>query len=106
MESVSSFSPSLYVATFGIVKHLSLPDSQKRRLIWIDPGKYTYQDDVTVEKMAHVCMENYDPVCSELNLPIPYRSSITRHVSGLEGSCDSPKAVSLTTRVYVSKKRC
>jgi homoaconitate hydratase len=24
-------------------------------------GKYTYQDDVFVEKMAQVCMENYDP---------------------------------------------
>ncbi|KAF2471133.1 homoaconitase [Lindgomyces ingoldianus] len=27
----------------------------------IYPGKYTYQDDVTQEKMAEVCMENYDP---------------------------------------------
>ena len=27
----------------------------------IYPGKYTYQDDVTPEKMATVCMENYDP---------------------------------------------
>ena len=26
----------------------------------IYPGKYTYQDDVTTEKMAAVCMENYD----------------------------------------------
>ncbi|KAI8241783.1 Homoaconitase [Colletotrichum sp. SAR 10_99] len=26
----------------------------------IYPGKYTYQDDVTTEKMAEVCMENYD----------------------------------------------
>ena len=26
----------------------------------IYPGKYTYQDDVTVDKMAAVCMENYD----------------------------------------------
>lgn len=26
----------------------------------IYPGKYTYQDDVTREKMAEVCMENYD----------------------------------------------
>ena len=26
----------------------------------IYPGKYTYQDDVTAEKMAEVCMENYD----------------------------------------------
>ena len=27
----------------------------------IYPGKYTYQDNVSVEKMAEVCMENYDP---------------------------------------------
>jgi len=27
----------------------------------IYPGKYTYQDHVSVEKMAEVCMENYDP---------------------------------------------
>ncbi|KAF6826467.1 Homoaconitase, mitochondrial [Colletotrichum plurivorum] len=27
----------------------------------IYPGKYTYQDDVSTEKMAEVCMENYDP---------------------------------------------
>jgi len=27
----------------------------------IYPGKYTYQDNVPVEKMAEVCMENYDP---------------------------------------------
>ncbi|KAI0437243.1 aconitase a/isopropylmalate dehydratase [Xylaria telfairii] len=27
----------------------------------IYPGKYTYQDDMTREKMAAVCMENYDP---------------------------------------------
>jgi homoaconitate hydratase len=26
----------------------------------IYPGKYTYQDGVSVEKMAEVCMENYD----------------------------------------------
>ena len=27
----------------------------------IYPGKYTYQDNVPVEKMAEVCMSNYDP---------------------------------------------
>ncbi|PMD49497.1 homoaconitase [Hyaloscypha bicolor E] len=27
----------------------------------IYPGKYTYRDNVSVEKMAEVCMENYDP---------------------------------------------
>jgi homoaconitate hydratase len=32
----------------------------------IYPGKYTYQDGVTPEKMAEVCMENYDPDFSGL----------------------------------------
>ena len=32
----------------------------------IYPGKYTYQDDVTVEKMATVCMENYDKEFSQI----------------------------------------
>ncbi|KAI5964939.1 LYS4 [Candida margitis] len=27
----------------------------------IYPGKYTYQDDISREQMAQVCMENYDP---------------------------------------------
>lgn len=27
----------------------------------IYPGKYTYQDDISREQMAEVCMENYDP---------------------------------------------
>ena len=32
----------------------------------IYPGKYTYQDDVTVEKMAEVCMSNYDTAFSSI----------------------------------------
>lgn len=32
----------------------------------IYPGKYTYQDNVSVEKMAEVCMENYDPRFAQL----------------------------------------
>lgn len=32
----------------------------------IYPGKYTYQDDVTAEKMATVCMENYDKQFSSI----------------------------------------
>lgn len=31
----------------------------------IYPGKYTYQDNVSVEKMAEVCMENYDTAFRE-----------------------------------------
>ena len=32
----------------------------------IYPGKYTYQDDVTTEKMAEVCMSNYDPAFTNI----------------------------------------
>ncbi|KAH8200745.1 hypothetical protein TruAng_005062 [Truncatella angustata] len=32
----------------------------------IYPGKYTYQDNVSVEKMAEVCMENYDKSFGEV----------------------------------------
>ena len=35
----------------------------------IYPGKYTYQDDVTTEKMAEVCMENYDRSFSQIAKP-------------------------------------
>jgi len=32
----------------------------------IYPGKYTYQDDITLEKQAEVVMENYDPAFAAL----------------------------------------
>ena len=32
----------------------------------IYPGKYTYQDDVTVEEMAAICMSNYDTSFSSI----------------------------------------
>lgn len=42
------------------------------------PGKYTYQDDITLERQAQVVMENYDPAFATLissllkeQLPIP-----------------------------------
>lgn len=35
----------------------------------IYPGKYTYQDNVSVEKMAEVCMENYDTKFSQIAKP-------------------------------------
>ena len=35
----------------------------------IYPGKYTYQDDVTPEKMAEVCMSNYDPSFASIAKP-------------------------------------
>lgn len=35
----------------------------------IYPGKYTYQDNVSVEKMAEVCMENYDKTFGSIARP-------------------------------------
>lgn len=35
----------------------------------IYPGKYTYQDNVSMEKMAEVCMENYDGAFPEVAQP-------------------------------------
>lgn len=35
----------------------------------IYPGKYTYQDDITKDKMAEVCMSNYDPDFSSIAKP-------------------------------------
>ena len=32
----------------------------------IYPGKYTYQDNVTPQKMAEICMSNYDPAFSSI----------------------------------------
>ncbi|KAM0276554.1 hypothetical protein ACHAQH_006655 [Verticillium albo-atrum] len=47
------------------------PEQIEGEIVWADadnintdgiyPGKYTYQDDVSVETMAKVCMQNYDP---------------------------------------------
>ncbi|KAG8900524.1 mitochondrial Homoaconitase, partial [Tulasnella sp. 403] len=46
----------------------------------IYPGKYTYQDDITLEQQAQVVMENYDPrfasTIAKL-LPVPPSSSLT-----------------------------
>ncbi|KAH3902112.1 probable Homoaconitase, mitochondrial [Saccharomycodes ludwigii] len=44
-----------------IVGELILCDADNINTDGIYPGKYTYQDDVPKEKMAQVCMENYDP---------------------------------------------
>ena len=35
----------------------------------IYPGKYTYQDNLSKEDMAHVCMENYDPQFKDITRP-------------------------------------
>ncbi|KAG7783701.1 hypothetical protein KL910_002273 [Ogataea haglerorum] len=43
-----------------ITGELVLCDADNINTDGIYPGKYTYQDDVPREKMAEVCMENYD----------------------------------------------
>ncbi|KAF8633095.1 hypothetical protein AX15_001512 [Amanita polypyramis BW_CC] len=50
----------------------------------IYPGKYTYQDDITLERQAQVVMENYDPGFAEL-----VSSYIRNSPSGLDDSTKS-----------------
>jgi homoaconitate hydratase len=52
------------------------PEKIEGEIVWCDtdnlntdgiyPGKYTYQDDISKEKMAEVCMENYDPAFTHM----------------------------------------
>lgn len=44
----------------SIEGELILCDADNINTDGIYPGKYTYQDDISKEKMAEVCMENYD----------------------------------------------
>lgn len=44
-----------------VTGELVLCDADNINTDGIYPGKYTYQDDITKETMAKVCMENYDP---------------------------------------------
>ncbi|KAI9762854.1 MAG: mitochondrial Homoaconitase [Chaenotheca gracillima] len=58
-------------ASAVVAIHPDFPPSVSGELVFCDadnintdgiyPGKYTYQDNVTREKMAEVCMSNYDP---------------------------------------------
>jgi homoaconitate hydratase len=52
------------------------PEKVEGEIVWVHgdnintdgiyPGKYTYQDNVPVEKMAEVCMENYDTAFKDI----------------------------------------
>lgn len=59
-ESVSSTVETLEGFPESISGELVLCDADNVNTDAIYPGKYTYQDDVPKEKMAEVCMENYD----------------------------------------------
>lgn len=56
----------------------------------IYPGKYTYQDNVSVEKMAEVCMENYDTKFAQL------ANSGDILVSGFNFGCGSSREQAAT----------
>ncbi|TQV91035.1 homoaconitase, mitochondrial precursor [Cordyceps javanica] len=53
-------------------------------------GKYTYQDDITKETMAKVCMENYDPTFADIAKP----NDIV--VSGFNFGCGSSREQAAT----------
>jgi homoaconitate hydratase len=56
----------------------------------IYPGKYTYQDDITEEGMASVCMSNYDP---DFGLVVKPNDIL---VSGFNFGCGSSREQSAT----------
>jgi len=45
----------------------------------IYPGKYTYQDDITLQRQAQVVMENYDPAFATLVESLRTRQTLTDH---------------------------
>lgn len=57
----------------------------------IYPGKYTYQDNVPVEKIAEVCIENYDPKFNSL------AKSGDILVSGFNFGCGSSREQAATS---------
>jgi homoaconitate hydratase len=74
--SASSSSKSTDTSEAGVSERLTeilpgFPEKVSGEIVFCDadnintdgiyPGKYTYQDDVPKEKMAEVCMSNYDP---------------------------------------------
>ncbi|KAF7330338.1 DUF917-domain-containing protein [Mycena venus] len=54
--SISNQSP---VSTSSTASQTNEPDNLNTDAIY--PGKYTYQDDITLQRQAEVVMENYDP---------------------------------------------
>ncbi|EKM78684.1 hypothetical protein AGABI1DRAFT_59676 [Agaricus bisporus var. burnettii JB137-S8] len=50
----------------------------------IYPGKYTYQDDITLERQAEVVMENYDPEFASLVASMTTKEVESQVVGGLK----------------------
>jgi len=61
----------------------------------IYPGKYTYQDDITLEKQAEVVMENYDPAFAALVASI--RSNQSSSSSSSSSDADTKDGVILVS---------
>ena len=70
-KEISGTEAAPEVATAATEVYPGFPERVEGEIVFCDadnintdgiyPGKYTYQDGVSVEKMAEVCMENYDP---------------------------------------------
>ena len=65
----SSATPILSSFPERISGELIFCDNDNINTDGIYPGKYTYQDNITREVMAQVCMENYDPLFTALAKP-------------------------------------
>lgn len=52
-----------------IMMQLPKTEDKQAQLTEYHRGKYTYQDHVSREKMAEICMENYDPEFSKTAKP-------------------------------------
>ncbi|KAJ9612553.1 mitochondrial Homoaconitase [Cladophialophora chaetospira] len=69
-ETLGEAKPTSEVAAGSTEVYPGFPERVEGEIVFCDadnintdgiyPGKYTYQDNVPVEKMAEVCMENYD----------------------------------------------
>jgi homoaconitate hydratase len=69
LESVPGFSTKLE-------GELLFCDADNLNTDGIYPGKYTYQDDLTPQKMAEVAMENYDPKFSSIRRMVGARHNL------------------------------
>lgn len=65
----SSITPILPSFPERISGELIFCDNDNINTDGIYPGKYTYQDNITKDVMAQVCMENYDPSFTTLARP-------------------------------------
>ncbi|KAI0205678.1 homoaconitase [Astrocystis sublimbata] len=107
VESTVSESPSSSTPTVS-KSYPGFPEKISGEIIFIDkdnldtdniyPGKYTYQDNMTMEDQARVCMSNYDPNFGQVVKP----NDIL--VSGFNLGCGSSREQAATA-ILASKIR-